>query len=65
LARQRFGLRQPSAAFASPVLRGKSGRGLPQSKTSRNFSGAMEKHGHSFIETRSSGKIEIQKKVKK
>ena len=30
--------------------RGKSGRGLPHSKTSRNFSGALEKHGHSIIE---------------
>jgi hypothetical protein len=28
-----FGRRQPPAAFASSVLRGRSGRGLPQSKT--------------------------------
>jgi hypothetical protein len=47
--RQRLGLRQPSAALSSPVLRWKSGRGLPQSKTSRNFSGALTKHGYIFI----------------
>jgi hypothetical protein len=29
--------------------RGKSGRGLPHSKTSRNFSDALANHGHSFI----------------
>lgn len=32
-ARQRLELRQPSAAFTSPVVRGKSGRGPPHSKT--------------------------------
>jgi hypothetical protein len=37
--------------LTSFVLRWKSGRGLTQSKTSRNFSSAMAKHGHSFIET--------------
>jgi hypothetical protein len=43
LARQRLGLRQSSAALASPSLRGKSGRGPPHSKTSRNFSSGLEK----------------------
>jgi len=31
--------------------REKSGRWLPQSKTSRNFSGALANHGCKFIET--------------
>ena len=30
---QGLGVRQPSGALASPTVRSKSGRGLPQSKT--------------------------------
>jgi len=56
LARQRLGLRQPSAAIVSPILTGESGRGLPQSKTSRNISGGLAKHCHSITETALAGK---------
>jgi hypothetical protein len=37
MARQRLGLRQPSAAISPARPATQSGRGLPQSKTSRNF----------------------------
>ncbi len=39
-ARQRLGLRQPSAAFSTSNLRRENARGLAQSKTSRNFPAA-------------------------
>jgi hypothetical protein len=45
LARQRLGVKQPSAAFLPQDWQCKSGRGLPQSKTSRKFSGALKSSG--------------------
>ena len=37
IARPRLGLRQPSAAFSPQGWAAQSGRGLPQSKTSRMY----------------------------
>jgi hypothetical protein len=50
-ARQRPGLRQPSAALLLQGLAMQSGRGLPQSRTSRNFPARLSKRSHSFNET--------------
>ena len=48
--RQRFGLRQPSAAFVRAVI-SKSGSGLPQSKTSRNSPSALPKQATVLMNT--------------
>ncbi len=50
IARQRLGLRQPSAALPPQDRRSKSGRGLPQSKTSRNYPNMLSNCAFSFIE---------------
>ena len=42
-ARQRLGVRQPSAAFLARVGGSKSGRGLPHSKTWRRFRWSLER----------------------
>jgi hypothetical protein len=58
-----LGLRQPSVAFSSLVLRWKSGRGLPQSKTSRSGGPGFQKLRRCFKDTarspRSIGKFEM------
>ena len=43
---QGFGVRQPSGALASPSMRVKSGRGLPQSKTLSRVSDGLKFFTH-------------------
>ena len=43
---QGLGVRQPSGALASPTVRSKSGRGLPQSKTLSRVSDGLKFFTH-------------------